>query len=218
MALSLANGVTAVRDVLNESTAVFWSDTQIENWIKEGCRHFSSKSLLVQKDDNAVLTASDLFYTSAEGAGYTWIADCLKIHTAYYDDGSNNYAGLMKIEPNQIGNVGTFTPGDPKYYCLFNRSIYIWPMTTAAIVTAGGLVTFLYAKETDDFTEIPDEFQHLPIVYALGRAKQRDMKFSEANSFFAQYNAELEFERGDKDFRGTETYDDFKIKTVRRQQ
>lgn len=209
MALTLANGVTAVRDVLNEATASFWSDTQIENWIKEGTRTFASKSKLIQTLGDITLVADQLYYDVSDEA---WIADLLKIHTAYYDDGSDNFKGILKVDPKQIGNVSAFTPGDPKYFCVFGRNVYVWPLSTAAMVTAGGTISCLYSKETEDFTEVPDEFQHLPIAYALGRAKQRDQKFQEAQAFFAQFNAEVEFESLDKNDREQDTLDNFKVK------
>jgi hypothetical protein len=213
MALSLANGVTAVRDVLNEATASFWSDTQIENWIKEGTRNFSTKSLLAQTTGDITLVANQLSYDSTDEA---FIANVLKIHTAFYDDAGNNYKGLIKVEPEKIGNVATFTAGDPKYFCVFGKKIYIWPLTTASIVTAGGLATVLYSQETEDFTVIADEYQHLPIMWALGRAKQKDQKFGEAMSFFEHFNSEIDFERQDKELRGDNVYEDYEIMKTRR--
>jgi hypothetical protein len=167
MALTLANATTEARDHLNEASAVFWSDAQLQRWIQEGTRIVASKALACEADDSITLIADTLLYTSATGAGYTWIGDCMEPYAAYYDDGSNTYKGLIKVHPRELGNVATFTAGDPKYYCLHNRSIYIWPLTTAAIVTAGGTVMVLYGKETDDITELKDEFQHMPITYGI---------------------------------------------------
>ena len=48
MSLTLAQSITEVRDILNEASAVFWTDSQITKWIQEGTRIFSSKTLLVE--------------------------------------------------------------------------------------------------------------------------------------------------------------------------
>lgn len=212
MALTLVDATTEVRDHLNEASAVFWSDAQLQRWIKEGTRIVASKVLACEADDSCTLIANNLIYNSSTGAGYTWIADCIEPYAAYYDDASNNYKGLIKVHPRELGNVATFTAGDPKYYCLHNRNLYIWPLTTAAIVTAGGLVMFLYAKETDDITELKDEFQHLSITYAVAKAKQRDRAYGEAGMLMSQFFQELNFERGDKHNREEDSLDMFRIK------
>lgn len=212
MALSLAQAITEVRDHLNEATAVFWSDAQITKWIQTGTRIASSKGLLVEADDDITLIANQVPYTSAIGAGYTWLADCLEPVYGYYNDQNNKYKGLVKITPRQIGNLATFTTGDPKYFCFFNRSMYIFPLTTAAIVTVGGTVSFLYGKETDDITALSDEYQHLSMDYALARAKYRDHHFAEANAMLAQFYQDISFERQDKVMREQDTLDSFKIK------
>jgi hypothetical protein len=208
MALSLANAITEVRDALNEATASTWSDAQITKWIQEGSRIFSSKTLLVEADDTITLVANQLSYVSSDEA---WIGDCLEPYSAYYDDQSNNYKGLIKVHPRQLGNLALKESGPPKYFCLHNRRIYIWPLTTAAIVTAGGTVEVLYAAETDDITAIGDEYQHLPIIYAAAKCKQRDEKYGDASSLLGQFYNEINFERADKHEREADSLDKFKI-------
>jgi hypothetical protein len=208
MSLTLAQGITEVRDALNEPSPIFWTDAQITKWIQEGCRVFSSKTLLVE--DTQVLDppiANKLVYTATEE---TWIADVLEIYAAIYDDGSQGYKGLIKMHPRQLGNLATRTAGPPKYYCFHDRSIYIWPLPSAAVIT-NGQISFLFAKETDDITAITDEFQHLPVIYAVSKCKQMDMKFAEASALQSQFYQELQFERNDKHAREVDSLDKFKI-------
>ena len=122
MALTLANAVNEVRSTLNEESAEFWTDAEITNWIQEGSRIVSSKSLMVE-DYQTIdpLVQNQLSYSSSDE---TWIADALEIYSALYNDGSNNYKGMIKIHPKQLGNLATSTAGVPKYYCLFNRQIF----------------------------------------------------------------------------------------------
>lgn len=209
MSLTLSNAITEVRSNLNEATAVFWSDTEITNWIKEGVRLFSSKTLMVE-DTQVIdpMIASQLSYSSSDE---TWIGDIIEPYTALYYDGTSKYKGLIKIHPRQIGNLALGTDGPPKYYCMHDRKIYIFPMTSAAVVAAGGTVTFLFAKETDDITVVTDEYQHLPIIYATAKAKQKDQKFGEAGGLMAQYFQEIGFERNDKHAREVDSLDKFRI-------
>lgn len=208
MAYTLATATTQVRNLLNEDDAVFWSDSEIQEWIKEGCLLFSSATLLVEDTQDITLVANQLKYTSSDES---WIANCLEIYSAYYDDQSNNYAGLVKAHPRQLGHVATFTAGDPKYIMLHKRQVYIWPLTTSAIVTAGGVVTCLYAKTTNDITAIQDEFQLLPIMFAQARAMEKDRRFGEANQLFQQFYTMINFERADKHARETDSMDRFLI-------
>jgi hypothetical protein len=210
MALSLANALTEVRDLLNEATAVFWSDAQITKWIQEGTRIFSSKTLMVE--DTQVITplvANQLSYSSSDE---TWIADVLEIYSAiYYSGTAPTYKGLVKIHPRQIGNLALGTAGPIKYYTFHDRKIYLWPVPNATIIAAGANITFLFSKETDDITALTDEFQHLPIIYAVAKAKQKDMKFGEATALLSQFFQELSFERTDKYTREVDSLDKFKI-------
>ena len=208
MSLTLANAITEVRYTLNETTATFWTDAQITAWIQEGCRVFSSKTLMVEGTDSIdPLIANQLAYTSADE---TWLADVIEPYAAIYNNGSNVYKGLIKVHPRQIGNVATFTAGDPKYYSLYKRSIYVWPLATTAIAAAGQ-IDMLYAKETDDITALQDEYQHLPIIYATSKCKQKDSKFAEATSLMQQFLNEVNFERTDKHEREVDSSDSFQI-------
>lgn len=212
MALTLANATTEVRDLLNEDQAAFFADSEIQNWIKEGTRIFSAKSLLVEGDDSITLVASQLSYGSGD---HSWIGDCMEIYTAlHYNATTGKYKGLRKEHTRQIGNSANFTAGVPKAYSMHNRNIYVTPMTTAARVTAGDTILVLYAKETDDITEVKDEHQHLPIIYACAKCKQKDQKFAEATSLFNQFYQELAFERADKHGREEDTLDMFKVKST----
>lgn len=208
MAYTLATAVTQVRSMLNEDTAVFWTDTQLENWIKEGCLAWSSGSLTVEDELTLTLAANQLRYSSSDNSE---IADVIEIYSAYYDDQSNNYKGLIKAHPKQLGHLATFTAGDPKYIMLHNSKVYIWPLTTSSIVNSSGTVEILYAKETDDITAIQDEFQIWPFFFACGRALQKDRRYAEASAMFSQFYTMVQFERSDKHMRETDGQSEFVI-------
>jgi hypothetical protein len=209
MALTLSDATTQVRSNINEAIAGYWSDAEIQNWIKEGVRVFSSKSLMCEATGTVdPMITSTLFYDSGDE---TFIADILEIYTVLYFDGTSTYKGLIKIHPRQIGNLATRTVGPPKYYCLHDRKFYILPMVSATEVAAGATLSVLYAKETDDITALTDEFQHLPIIYATAKAYQKDEKWGAASGLMSQFFQETSFERNDKHARETDSLDKFKI-------
>jgi hypothetical protein len=209
MSLTLSDAIAEVRSNVNESTAVFWSDPEITDWIQEGCRIFSSKTLMVEDtQDLDPLKESTLAYSSSDE---TWIGEMIEPYAAIYFDGTATYKGIMKIHPRQIGNVALATAGPPKYYSMHDRMLYIFPMTSAAVVAAGASISFLFAKITSDITELTDEYQHLPIVYATAKAKQKDQKFAESAALMSQFFQEISFEREDKHSREVDSLDKFKI-------
>jgi hypothetical protein len=211
MALTLNEAITEVRYLLNEATASFWSDAEITDYIQEGCRIASSKGLLYEVEVDLTLVADTLTYAAT---------DIVEVNHAYYwtaTGGAGNYKGLIKISPNQLGNLATFTSGRPKYYVLHNRLVYVWPLPTTAESGETGKIKLLCSKETDDITNLNDEYQHLPIIYAAAKGKQKDSKFGEANSLFQQFYSDVAFEREDKINREVDTFDDFRIKPTRPQ-
>ena len=209
MAITLADAITQVRGILNEASPQFWLDAEITYWLQEGTKIVTSKTLMLEaEDDISPLIANQLAYTSSDE---TWLGDLIEPYAAVYNDGANKYKGLIKVHPRQLGNVATFTSGVPKYYSLHNRNIYIWPLASAAVVAAGAKVTILYAKESDDITDLTDEYQHLPIYYAAAKAKQKDQKFAESTSLMTQFYNDLNFEREDKHVREVDSIDSFRI-------
>ena len=213
MALSLANALAEVRYLLNEATATFWADAELTVYIQEGCRVFSSKSLMVETLGTVTPMIVETPYYDSGDANCTWIADVLEIYAVIYNI-STSYKGLVKIHPRQIGNVAkSAVTGPPKFYSLFDRKLYIFPLASATEV-AGGTLDVLYAAETDDITAIADEFQHLPIIYATAKALQKDQKFGQAGALMQQFYQEISFERSDKHEREVDTIEDFKIKAA----
>ena len=209
MAYTLTTATTAVRNVLNEATANFWSDTQIQSWIKDGCVDLSGKGMVYLNNESITLAATTLYYTSTEEA---WIANAARIFSAYYDDGSNGYNGVLKIDPSQIGHMPQATAGAPEYFALSGKRVYVWPLTSATIVSAGGTLNFEVAEITDDIANLEFEYQHLVINYAIAYALARDKHFQDANMFFSVYRTGLEFERKDKVERERGSYAEFKTR------
>jgi len=163
---------------------------------------------MYESTEAVTLVANQLSYSTSDES---WLSEVLELYSVIYDDASNVYKGLIKIHPRQIGNVATATAGPPKYYCLHDRLLYIFPLTSAAIVTAVGVLSCLVSLETDDITDLTDEYQHLPIIYALGKANQRDQKQANAKAYFDQFYQEVNFERQDKHAREVDSIDKFRI-------
>lgn len=201
MSYTLTTATTAVRNNLNETTAAFWLDSHIQTWIQEGTLIFSSATLMYETSADITLVANTLTYND--------LTDCIEPYGAYYDDGSYNYKGLIKAHPRMLGHLDTFTAGPPKYYMFHNRLLYLWPLSTAT--EAGDTVKVLYSATTNDITDLADEYQIWPIIYATAKGKERDRKFQEAGAMMAQFYTMVNFERQDKHAREIDSMDKFLI-------
>jgi hypothetical protein len=209
MALTLSQAITEVRNGLNEDISVFWSDTEIEGWLKEGCKDFSTKSLMIEDDLDIILATNKIIYTSSDEPK---IASILEPYAGLYNDGSSNWNGIIKAHPRMIGNESMNKSGRTRYYSLHNKKIYIWPPPSSTIVGAGAYIKLLYAMETDDITLFKDEYQHIPIWYAKAMALFKDRRHAEGSSYMALYSSSSSFEREDKHGREQDSLDMFKIK------
>ena len=65
MSYTLATAVAQVRSTLNEDTATFWTDGELEGWIEEGTILFSTISLCVEADDTITLIENQINYSSS---------------------------------------------------------------------------------------------------------------------------------------------------------
>ena len=211
MALTAATARTEVRALLNEETASFWTDTEIDNWIKEGTSDLSTKSLLVTDSQDITLVTNQLTYTSSDHA---WIANCLEIIGVYHDDGANEYKGLVRVHPRLLGNTDILDADAPRYYSFHNKTFYFDPIPAAAY--NGDTITVLHAKQTDDITDVAYEYQHLIVKYATSMAKVKDRKYHEAQLLLTQYINSINFERADKFEREVDSLDMFMVPRTQR--
>jgi len=209
MSLTAGQALTQVRNFLNEPVQVYWTDTEIANWIEEGCRDFSSKSLMIEDTMQVTLVTNQIQYTSSDVAALSTI---IEPYSCLYNDGVNNWKGIIKMHPRMIGNEATNASGEPKYYALHHSSIYLWPPPSSTVVAGGAYLKILYAKVTSDIAIVHDEYQHLPIIYACAKCKYKDQKFAEGNALMTYYLNTTAFERQDKHSREEDSLDMFKIK------
>ena len=200
MAYTLANAVTQVRYLINEDTADFWSDTEIEDWIKQATIKLSTILLSAESEDTVTLATGKFVYSSSDEA---WLADLLKVKAGYFTDSSGNVYGLQRIELDMFGHTQQFqTAGQPRYYYESNRKLYIWPQPSSA--ENGQDITLLNSYETDDITDLRDEHQPLTFLYAASKAKSKDRQHQEAALYMSQFLSSINFERGDKYDMGAE--------------
>ena len=209
MAFTLATSITEVRAILNEASTYFWSDTEITNWIKQGCLDWCEKSLgLIRSDTVAIVTAQYKYSTSTT----SYIDDAIQCVHAEYDS-----IALQRITLAQMrghNQITLATDSMPKYYYDtydgLTYTLYLGPTPTATFNTE--LVTCLFACRTDDITEIPYEYQQTIFLYAASKAHAKDRQYGDAKLMWQQYINNISFSRVDRETGDQQvTLDKFRI-------
>ena len=190
---------TRMRHVLNEATASFWSDTQLNNYIGDAAVDISSVAKCVEATQPIDLNEGD--------RSYALPADCLEvIHVQQEETGR----GLVKITPSSAGHhSAATTDGEALRWFEWNKNLYIEPIPNTALGTKQVLV--FYARVTQDITQLPEDCQLLAIDYGLYRAKQQDRHYAEAASIYSAYLNSLILRRNTIYIREPQTVADLRI-------
>jgi len=204
MSYTLNQATQEVRYLLNETTASFWTDTEIQGWIQQAALDISCKTLCTTAEGTITLVQGQLKYDSTDES---WIANNLRIEAMWYDFGTS-MRGLQRTEPHRFGHHQVGGSKSPRYWYEDGKRIYIWPVPAAA--DAGVDLTCVYSKLTFDITELREEYQQLTFLYAVSMAKAKDRKFEEAALYQQMYLNALNFERQDKHVMGSMPTDSFK--------
>jgi len=199
MALTKANIHTEIRTLFNEAAAGFFDNTDVDNWIDQAAIDISSKSLCCEDSSQELtLVEGTLEYDRPTGI--------IKVISCRFEN-----KGLMKINPWQIGHLGSTTSGPPQFYYEFAKKIGIYPVCDADSATKK--VPVLGAKEVDSIVDasFPDEYQPYAILYGLYRGLLKDKMYANANNVLSMYLNNLLFHRQDLQERGEDSRDMMKL-------
>jgi len=199
MALTKANIHTEIRTLFNEAAAGFFDNTDVNNWIDQAAIDISSKALCCE-DGSQELTLVEGILEYARPTGI------IKVISCRFEN-----KGLYRIEPKQIGHLGSTTSGPPQFFYEFAKKIGIYPVCDAASATKK--VGVLGAKEVDSIVDatFPDEYQPYAILYGLYRGLLKDKMYANANNVLTMYLNNLLFHRQDLQERGQDSRDMMKL-------
>ena len=180
--LSATEALQEVRAILNETTAAFYTDEQINNWIIVGAMDTSIKSLCVGKLDTVTLAAGTFAYTALTSAGAGAVAKIVKVLAAQYH---TSRKGLLRVSPTSLNHITNRTAGPPDYYYHHNTNFVVYPAPAAA--ENNHLVYVWYAERADGIDDLPEHYQHFAIWYAVAMAKQKALRINEAQYWMQMY-------------------------------
>ncbi len=187
---SLSDALKQLRYLLNDTDTSFYDykDPELENWLKEGSVDVSSKTLCVEAIDTTAVTLV------AGKKEYAQPADCVKVFACVYT-GETTDRGVSRIHPRMLSHIEYKDVGPPKYYYHFGSKIGVWPKPTES--EKGKTCHVYFSKVTEDITELPDEYQIAPILYALSQAYMRNGDVNQSQAVYNRYAMILNYHRED---------------------
>ena len=174
---------TRVRDLLNESSAGYYTDAEIKRWLNDGERDVAIKGLCIE----SINSKSTVANTRTIATPYN------KVLYIEYIPGSGTPIGLIKISPIHVGHVAV-NGITPQYWFTWGKKIGIEPIPTAVYTlnVYASILPTIEMSDTTDEPQIPTAFQLLPVRFAFIRGLLKSGKFQKAAQIYQSYISELQ--------------------------
>lgn len=189
---------TQIRSLLNESTAAFWTDAELNRLINDAERDIAAKALCIENIDTAATVASTRLVPFS---GH-------KVLRVEYTD----VVSLVRILPKALGRLPS-NGATPQYWFQWGYQIVIDPMPATAYnlnLYIADYPTYEMSETTDE-PQIPRRFHENIIMFVLCRALMKDRKFTTAGNLYKTYISELSIARQQVIERYTDGYNAVKI-------
>ena len=199
MPYTLAELRTRTREILNEATAAFFTDAEIDRWLGDAAWDISGVMRCVEALGTITLSNGDNDYAIAADA----------IVVLHVQDQATG-VGLRKVTPSMAGHTSSETTGETGLgWYEFARTLYIEPIPDAT--AQGKQVEYFYARITQDVMVLPEYCQLLAVWYAASMGKAKDRLYHEAAVFQSLYVNGLAFRRADVFAREPHTRQDLEM-------
>jgi len=189
--VNLSELIADVRSRADEDTADFWTNSMLTTWLNQ-----ASLELAFRLEN---LEEMDTQNTTSGTANYTLPSDCIKLLRVQVDSLPLRPITFSRLDAFETkGSPSTDTEGTPEWFYLWKDQIYVYP-TPSESVTSG--LKILYVKRPaamsadEDEPDHPEQFHHLLALYALYRALQRDMMYSQARDVLQEWLDEIDVAR-----------------------
>lgn len=184
-----ATARTQIRSMIGEATASFWTDDEIDNWVKEATEDISIRTGCIQVSDTFLLVTSQYEYTDFVSSGASASTDVCKVWGCFYVSTTDEYIGLERITPSQLSTLRHMKAGPPKYFYHFADKIGIFPLPTSS--ENGKSVRIYFSKQSQTIGDLPNEYQPLTFWYAASMAYKKEHRYSEAKAMYEMYLEKL---------------------------
>ena len=173
--------ITRARYYLNESTASFWSDAELLQFINDGTMDIVARTHCLETTETETITTGTTTY--AISTTYLTVKGVVL----------NEDKSLRKGSIEHIGDTADL--GEPAYYIEWNNNIVVYP-APASGVSGETLTTYLVSRPTtvtsSQAVQVPAQFNRALVLYVVAQALFKDEKFAKAGRFMAEYLSELD--------------------------
>ncbi len=172
---------TRIRDILNESTAAFWTDAELNYWVNDGIREIAELTGCIQNIDALTTTNGTRTVTYT---GYD-------VAAVEYKPASGTRTALAQSDPLRDGH-GRYNSTTPQFFWTGKGAFGIDPLPDATY----NLDAYINDVATDmtvdsQIPEIPPAFRPLLVDYGLYRAFLKEGNYGAASLFHQIYQSEL---------------------------
>lgn len=179
--------ITQVRYYLNESTASFWEDAEILQWLSDGQVDIATRTGCLETTETETLQTST--------TSYSLTTNFVTVKGAIY----NSNKSLQKGSIEHMGM--TKAVGEPAYWFTWANNLIVYPSPESG-VSGYAVVVYLTTRPTaltatTDSIVVPAQYDKALVLYAVAQALMKDKKPSEAAQIMALYYAELDRFRAD---------------------
>jgi len=183
---TLENCLTRIRDVLNEDTASFWTDTELTRILNDAVREVAASAECIERTEDI---------TTSNGTRLTAFTANKAVY-AEYIPGSGTPTGLIRIHPKQAGYVPV-NGVTPQYFWEAGSYIGIEPLPNSAYTIR------LYVQDYPasdissnvDLAELPEEYRFLPVLYTISQAFRKASDYGPSAQIMGIFYNELFYNR-----------------------
>lgn len=196
-----AQMLTQARALLNETTALFWTDTELANYLDMGARTLSGIALCTPASE--FIDADNTSWAAGVLSGIMATNFIKIVSVEAHTTGSSSHNGTpVQLARSDIRAFGQGAPASadtnqmPQWYYIFGNRVFVWPCpkgtTVAAVGSNGGYLRIhgyrtawnydRYALTTDTPSsavyDIPDSLQARLIDFVVACAYIKAGKYS----------------------------------------
>lgn len=189
MAVTLLQARTEVRALLDETTAIFWTDAQINSWLNQGCSDIARRAEVLWEEANLVVTPGI--------QSYPFAPDFLNVHRAEFSLSDSDqtfnleYRGINQMD-EVWGILHSLPAAWPQYFTIRGNSVLGFYLMMYPSPGASGTLTVYYYRQavaavadTDNIDTMPG-WEDIVYDYAVYKAKRKanDPQWQEAMQLY----------------------------------
>lgn len=176
MSVTLLNVRDRVRVAVEESTARFWQNTDLNNWINDALRDIARRAEVIQSFNTSVSIV-------AGTNKYNLPTNVIRVHRVEFDPTGSSMIYPLEASTYQqmdsMWGVNQSSAGNPRFYVLWgmppNLQIQLYP-----VPSVGGTLNLFYyrlpatASLDADVLEVPEGWDDCIVDYCEAMAKRKD--------------------------------------------